>query len=88
MKKIVSVIKPFVIDQNIFVYEDGNKIDAVISSVDNLPETILQLTKQYELNNVELAGPVSYLKGLQKQIQELEMDTYETNNIEIKIITN
>lgn len=88
MKKIVSVIKPFVIDQNIFVYEDGNKIDAVMSSVDNLPETILQLTKQYELNNVELAGPVSYLKGLQKQIQELEMDTYETNNIEIKIITN
>ena len=88
MKKIVSVIKPFVIDQNIFVYEDGNKIDAVTSSVDNLPETILQLTKQYELNNVELAGPVSYLKGLQKQIQELEMDTYATNNIEIKIITN
>lgn len=88
MKKIVSVIKPFVINQNIFVYEDGNKIDAVMSSVDNLPETILQLTKQYELNNVELAGPVSYLKGLQKQIQELEMDTYETNNIEIKIITN
>lgn len=87
MKKIVSIIKPFILEQNIFVYEDGNKIDALSCNLNELPRTMLQLATQYELTNIELAGPVSYLKGIQKQIQELEMSTYETNNIEIKLIS-
>ncbi len=87
MKKILSVIKPFILEQNIFVYEDGNKIDVVSCNINELPNNILQLANQYELNNIELAGPTSYLKGIKKQIQELELTTYETNNLEIKIIS-
>lgn len=87
MRKIVSVIKPFIFEQNIIVYEDGNKIDIVACNVNELPNNILQLANQYELTNIELAGPASYLKGIKKQIQELELTAYETNNLEIKIIS-
>ena len=87
MKKIMSIIKPFILEQNVIVYEDGNKIDVASCNLNELPETMLQLATQYELTNIELAGPVSYLKGIQKQIQELEMSTYSTNNIEIKLIS-
>ena len=87
MRKIVSVIKPFIFEQNIIVYEDGNKIDVVACNVNELPNNILQLANQYELTNIELAGPTSYLKGIKKQIQELELTAYETNNLEIKIIS-
>ena len=87
MKKIMSVIKPFILEQNVIVYEDGNKLDVISCTINDMPEAMLQLAKQYDLNNIELAGPVSYLKGIQKQIQELEMSTYSTNNIEIKLIS-
>ena len=87
MKKIMSIIKPFILEQNVIVYEDGNKIDVVSCNLNELPETMLQLATQYELTNIELAGPVSYLKGIQKQIQELEMSIYSTDNIEIKLIS-
>lgn len=88
MKKIVSVIKPFMLDQTILVYEDGNKIDAVTANIDDLPNIVLDLARQYTLNDIELAGPVSYLNGIKKEINELEMLTYGTNNINIKVISN
>lgn len=87
MKKIVSVIKPFIINQNIFVYEDGNKIDAVSVPLNNIQDILINTANKYEITEVELIGSKKYLNGIIKKIQEEEMTQYKENKLNIKIIT-
>ena len=42
MKKIVGVLRPFDLYQTIYIYEDGNQIDAFESTIDDLPNNILK----------------------------------------------
>ena len=86
MKKIVSVIKPFIINQNIFVYEDGNKIDAVSVPLNNMQDILINKANKYEITEVELIGSKKYLNGIIKKIQEEEMTQYKENKLNIKII--
>lgn len=86
MKKIVSVLRPFAMAQNIYVYEDGNKIDLVSASMDNLETEIFALIEKYDINQVELVGPKGYAKGIKKQIENAEMAKYNINKIEINLI--
>ncbi len=86
MKKIVSVIKPFIMEQNIFVYEDGNKINVSTSNIEDLDQMILKLADEYEVTEVNLLGPTNYSKGLKTKIENAEITKYKENKLEIKLI--
>ena len=86
MKKIVSVIKPFVINQNIFVYEDGNKIDVLSAPLADIQKIIVNTAIKYELNDVELLGSKKYLTGIVNKIKEVEISQYKENKLNINII--
>ena len=86
MKKIVSVIKPFVINQNVFVYEDGNKLEIVQTTIEKIPDTIFELSHTYDVYQVDLSGAQRFTKGIIKQIQEKEMLKYNENKLIIKCI--
>lgn len=86
MKKIVSVIKPFVINQNIFVYEDGNKIDVLSAPLADIQKIIVNTAIKYELNDVELLGSKKYLAGIVNKIKEAEISQYKENKLNINII--
>ena len=88
MKKIVTVIKPFTYTQNVFVYEDGNKIDVSSTSLDKIFETIVELTEKYKTNEVQLIGSSKFSKGIKKEIQEAEMNKYNKNELNIELINN
>ena len=45
MKKIIGIIHPFDLQQLFYVYEDGNKIAATNTTIDNIPELICNLSK-------------------------------------------
>ena len=86
MKKIVSVIKPFIINQNVFVYEDGNKIDALSVPLDDIQNILINTAIKYEVHDIELIGSKKYLNGIINKVQEEEIKQYNANKLNIKII--
>ena len=86
MKKIVSVIKPFVVNQNVFVYEDGNKMDVLSVPLNDIQNILVNTATQYEVTDIELIGSKKYLNGIVNKIKETEMSQYNEHKLNINII--
>lgn len=86
MKKIISVIKPFVVNQNVFVYEDGNKIDVLSVPLNDIQNILVNTATQYEVTDIELIGSKKYLNGIVNKIKETEMSQYNEHKLNINII--
>ena len=76
MKKIVSVIKPFTLVQNIFIYEDTDKIATYTANLNDIQNTLLKLTEEYQINNISLVGSKKFSKGIKEKIEQAEMIKY------------
>lgn len=85
-KKIIGLLQPFDLKQNIYVYEDGNKIEIIETKVDDFTTEILQLINKYKIEDIELAGPKKYTKGIGTKVQEEYIKNYSNNNLNIKYI--
>lgn len=85
-KKIIGLLQPFDLKQNIYVYEDGNKIEIIETKVDNVISEMLQLINKYKIEDIELAGPKKYTKGIGTKVQEEYLKNYSNNNLSIKYI--
>ena len=88
MREIVTVIKPFTYIQNIFVYENGNKINIVSTNIDDLPNKIIDLVDEYETSDIKLVGNSKFSKGIQEKIETAEMTKYNKNMLNIEFISN
>lgn len=88
MKKIVSVIKPFTYTQNVFVYENGDKIDTISTNLNDLPNTFFELVEKYDTNEINLIGNLNFSKGIKEKIENVEMTKYNKNTLNIELISN
>lgn len=88
MKKIVTIIKPFTYMQNLFVYEDGEKINTTSASLDDLPNLLINLVDKYETTDIQLIGNLKFLKGIKKDIEDAEITKYNKNMLNIELISN
>lgn len=86
MKKIIAMVRPFDAQQILMVYEDGNKIDMIQTSIADFNESLFALSEKHEVYQLDMTGPKKYIKGLEKQIKEAEMTKYSVNKIEVNII--
>jgi hypothetical protein len=86
MKKIIAMVRPFDAQQILMVYEDGNKIDMIQTSIADFNESLFALSEKHEVYQLDMTGPKKYIKGLEKQIKEAEMTKYSANKIEVNII--
>ncbi len=84
MKKIVGLLKPFDVMQTFYVYEDGNELEVVQTRISDIPNTVIELSKTYDAQQVDLVGAKHYTEGIMKQIQQKEFTKYE----EYKLIIN
>ena len=88
MKKIVSVIRPFTLEQNIFVYEDGNKIDVASIELEKIQDKLIELAATYEVKEIQLIGSKNFCIGIKQKIETAEIAKYGKNELEIKIVNN
>ena len=86
MKKIIAMVRPFDAQQILMVYEDGNKIDMIQTSIADFNESLFALSEKHEVYQLDMTGPKKYIKGLEKQIKEAEITKYSVNKIEVNII--
>lgn len=86
MKKIVGIIRPFDVSQKFYVYEDGNKIDAIDVSINAMNKALFELIDKYDVHQIDLSGPKQYIKGLSNSFKEEELLKYNVNSTEINII--
>lgn len=66
MKKIIGIVNPFELKQDLYVYEDNVKIDAVQPNLDQLSKAIFALVEQYDIQEIAIKGPKTYVNGLLK----------------------
>ena len=86
MRKIVGVFKPFNLKQNLYVFEDGNKITSVEITLEDAAKTIMALAKEYNTNQIDLSGPKQYIQGLRKHFEQKELEKYNQNQLTFNII--
>lgn len=86
MRKIVGIIHPFDLYQIFYIYEDGNKLKVIKTTVDNIPNAIFELSQTYNVYQVDLSGAKHYIQGIINKIQEQEMSKYNEHKLNIKCI--
>ena len=86
MKKIIGIIHPFDMYQTFYVYEDGNKLEIAKVRISDIPDTILELSKTYDVYQVDLSGSNHFTKGIINQIKEKEINKYNENKLTITSI--
>ncbi len=86
MKKIVGVLRPFDRRQNFYVYEDGNRIDKISVTLEEMNESLFALAQKHDIMRIDLSGPKQYARGLAKKLQEDEIIKYNRAFLEINII--
>ena len=87
LRKMICVLQPFALSQLVFVYENGNKIDAAEVEVDNLVNQILSFCDKYYLSKVSFTGPIQYARGIGKKVQEKFITEYG-REVEIEYLNN
>ena len=88
MKKIIGLLRPFQMDQTLMVYEDGNKIDIVKTSMEELHPAVFELMNKHEVYRLDLVGPRKYSTGVANQIKQASENQtkYNLKEIEINVI--
>ena len=87
MKKIVGVIRPFTVTQNLFVYNDEECLESLTINLDDIPKVITSLASNYEVNDILLVGSKKFSEGIKNNIQK-EYNKYNSNILNIKLTDN
>lgn len=83
--KIVAIVKPFGVKQEVYVFKDGVRVDFILCKMNEIKEKLLSLSKEYQLTYVELLGSKQYNAGLAKRLRELEFNKFQANEIVINV---
>ena len=87
MKKIVGVIRPITVTQNLFVYNDEECLESLTINLDDIPKVITSLASNYEVNDILLVGSKKFSEGIKNNIQK-EYNKYNSNILNIKLTDN
>ena len=87
MKKIIAFLKPFEINQEISIFENGVKLFTDFANVDEVKEKILDYSIKEDIDLIQLAGPTQYSEGIKRQIETINTTKYDNKaNINIELI--
>ena len=72
--------------QTFYVYEDGNKLETSQVRINEIPDTILELSKVYDVYQIDLSGSTNFTKGIINKIKEKENTKYNENKLTITLV--
>ena len=86
MKKIIVVLKPFVLNQSVYVYDDQKLIDTYEIDTVNISEKIIETANLYDISQIDMSGPKEYAKGIANKIAQKELEKYSTSKLTFNYI--
>jgi hypothetical protein len=75
----IIMFQPFVLEQVILVYQNGNLIDTRKEPMDRISSVLAELSNQYGLSTVQLIGNQDYLGRFQNEIRSVVPTTVDVN---------
>lgn len=84
MNKIIGNLKPLNAYQTFFVCSDNNLTEQVKVETGKISDTILNLTKKFGINDVDLYGSKDYVEGIIKSTKEKEINMFNKNILNIQ----
>ena len=85
MKKIITKVQPFTMQQRVYVYDDENVVDFVETNFENFDGSILALAEKYNITEVELVG-AKFAQWIGERLAKAELNKYNTSNLKIKYL--
>ena len=85
-KKIVSIIRPFNLIQEIHIYDNGMEVDEINTSLKDFNNTIFNIVNTEDINQIDLFGPRKYLNGLKTELLQIGKTKYQKDNLVINIL--
>ena len=85
-KKIVSIIRPFSLIQEIHIYDNGMEVDEINTSLNDFNNTIFNIVNPENINQIDLFGPRKYLNGLKKELLQIGKTKYQKDDLVINIL--
>ena len=85
-KKIVSIIRPFSLIQEIHIYDNGMEVDEINTSLNDFNNTIFNIVNTEDINQIDLFGPRKYLKGLKNELLQIGKTKYQKDDLIINIL--
>lgn len=79
MKQICLIVQPFDLFQRIVVYDNNNLIGETQVTMNNLPNRLCDIAKNYNVTEIKMSGPINYTKHIEQKIKEKELEKYENN---------
>ena len=86
MKKIIVVLKPFILNQSVYVYDDQKLIDTYEIDTFNISEKIIETANLYDISQIDMSGPKEYAKGITNKIAQKELEKYSTSKLTFNYI--
>ena len=75
----IIMFQPFVYEQVILVYQNGNLIDTRKEPMDRISIILAELNNQYGLSTIQLIGNQDYLGRFQNEIRSVVPTTVDVN---------
>jgi hypothetical protein len=87
VKDVIVSIQPFDFKQKIYLFENGtNLIMEVSVPLQDLPERVLQICYQNNVENVKLKGLIDYTAKIKEDIREKEISHYGHKTLKIELV--
>ena len=80
MDHIVAIIHPFVMEQEVDVYKDGECIEVIQCKLDNIEEVCYALCKKHEIHQIDLKGKNQlYSLHIKDKLAAAKYDDFDIN---------
>lgn len=86
MNRIIVSVKPFILNQRIYCYND-DEIELIVKvNMNDLAETVFNIADDKKITDISIAGNKKYLEKIKNDIMENEYSKYGVRNLNIKLI--
>ena len=70
----------------VYIYKDGEKIDSIGVSMENLEEVVFASIEKYNITTIDLSGARGFMQGIEKSLREKEIAQYSTDKITFRYV--
>lgn len=86
MSEVVSVIQPFVLSQQVYVFEGQEIVRQFSTTLADMPQELIAFCHGNNIFDVSLRGDAQFVAKIKRDIESKEMAQYSVNQIRVNAV--